>query len=206
MAERKVVGRKIAIVLGAVCIVLAVGLIIALVAYLPQNSQIGSLNAQKAQKDDTIASLNAQIASLNSQIQSQTSQNPSADVTALQNQIDSLNSQIRSMYNLLSLNASAILISNQTFTMEPNSNYTVWDQPDTPLLYAGYVVVQVQSSSNLMYVEMLYDSFGFPFDSTVTVQNGVAAFPVLPGPAVIVLGNTEPNATVTGTISATYHY
>ena len=47
MTEKKVAGQKTAtIILCIVCIVLAIGLVIALVAYLPTTGQIDSLNAQ----------------------------------------------------------------------------------------------------------------------------------------------------------------
>jgi predicted PurR-regulated permease PerM len=56
MSERKVVGRNVAIVLGIICIILVVGLIVAVANY---TSIIKG-------KDDTIASLQNQVGDLNS--------------------------------------------------------------------------------------------------------------------------------------------
>jgi cell division protein FtsB len=208
LAEHKVVGQKIAIALGAACIALAVGLVVAIVFYLPASGQINSLNAQIAQKDQSITALNAQITALSSQVNSLNSQNPTSDQTSMQNEINGLNAQIQSLYNVIYMNASATLVSAQTFTVGPNTTIVVWDQPDTPLLYAGYVTVQVQSSSsNTTFVEMAYDSFGVLYDNVVTIGNeGTVSFPVVPGPVTIVLGNTELNSAVTGTVAASYHY
>jgi cell division protein FtsB len=207
LAERKVVGRRIAIVLCLSCIALAIGLVVALIFYIPASGQIDSLNTQIAQKDQSITALNAQITVLSSQVNSLNSQNPTSDQTSLQNEINGLNAQIRGLYNVIYMNASATLVNAQTFTMDHNTTISVWDQPDTPLLYAGYVTVQVQSSSNTTFVEMAYDSFGVLFDNVVTIGNeGTVSFPVVPGPVTIVLGNTELNSVVTGTVAVSYHY
>jgi len=202
MAERKVVGRKLAIVLGVVSIILAVGLVIALVAYLPASAQVSSLNAQIAEKDQTIAALNLQITSLQNKVTSQSAN--AAQVTTLQNQIANLQAEIADLSNVLYLNATGVLVSAQGFNQEPNTNVTIWDGSQ-PLQYAGYVTVQLQSSSNLTYAEVLYNSFGVAYDNVVTLGNGTASFPVLPGSVVIVLGNND-NVTATGTVMALYHY
>ena len=202
MAERKVVGRKLAIVLGVVSIILAVGLVIALVAYLPASAQVSTLNAQIAGKDQTIASLTLQIASLRNNNTSLSGS--AAQVATLENQIKSLQAQITDLYNVLYLNATGILVNSQAFTQEPYTNVTIWDGSQ-PLQYAGYVTVQLQSSSNLTYAEVLYNSFGVAYDNVVTLGNGTASFPVLPSNAVIVIGNND-NVTATGTVTALYHY
>ena len=210
MAERKVVGRKLAIVLGVVSVILAVGLVIALVAYLPASAQVSTLNAQIAEKDQTIAALNLQITSLRNTITSlnanlANANASTAQVTTLQNQIASLQAENADLYNVLYLNATGVLVNSQAFTQEPYTNVTIWDGSQ-PLQYAGYVTVQIQSSSNLTYVELFYNSLGVVYDNVVTLGNGTAAFPVLPGSVVIVLGNNEPTDRVTGTVTALYYY
>jgi len=202
MAERKVVGRKLAIVLGVVSIILAVGLVIALVAYLPASAQVSTLNAQIAGKDQIIAALNLQITSLQNNTTSQSAN--AAQVATLKNQIASLQAEIADLSNVLYLNATGVLVNSQAFTQEPYTNVTIWDGSQ-PLQYAGYVTVQLQSSSNLTYAEVLYNSFGVVYDNVVTLGNGTASFPVLPSNAVIVLGNND-NVTATGTVTALYHY
>jgi len=79
MSEKKVVGRNVAIALGIICIVLAVGLVGAIANYTSiisgKDSTIATLNSQMTEKDNTISSLNSQINSLNSEIGKLTSQN-----------------------------------------------------------------------------------------------------------------------------------
>ena len=58
MSERKVVGRNVALILGIICVILAVGLIGAVINY---TSVINT-------KDDTIVSLNSQITDYQNQI------------------------------------------------------------------------------------------------------------------------------------------
>jgi cell division protein FtsB len=206
MTEKTVAGRKtITIVLGIVCIALGGGLIIALVAYLPTSGQIDSLNAQITQKNQTIATLNLQISSLNDQIHSLDTEN-SATILNYQNEISSLQQQIQSLNNIVYLNASAVLVQTQEFSHEPNTNVTIWDQPDTPLLNAGYVTVQVESSSNQTFVQAVYNSFGVDYDEVLMLGNGTAVFPVLPGAVVLTLGNYETNDMVNGTVTALYYY
>lgn len=201
------VGRSIAIILGAICVVLAVGMVVALIAYLPAASQIDSLNAQIAQKNQSITALNAQIATLTAQVSSQSGQNSTSNDAILQHKIDQLEAQIDSLNNVLYLNVTGILVSNQQFTMDANTNATLWDQTNEPLIFPGYVTVQVTSSSNTTFVELAYASHGATYDNIVKVgANGQATFPVLPGSITISLGNTEINATVTGTVTVTYIY
>ena len=207
MAEQKMVPRNVAVIIGAICIVLAVGMVVALIAYLPAASQIDSLNAQVAQKNQSITALNSQIAALNAQLGSQSGQNSTSNDAALQLQISQLQAEINSLNNVIYMNASGILVSSQAFSIDPSTNTTVWDQTNTPLIFPGYVTVQVASSSNTTFVEVAYATYGVVYDSVVKVgTSGTAAFPVLPGTIIIGLGNTETNNTVTGTVTATYYY
>jgi hypothetical protein len=208
MSESKAVGRKVIIVLGAVCIMLAVGMVVALFSYLPAADQINALNTQIAEKNQNIATLTAQITSLTAQINSQSGQTSTSNQTYLQNQIDALQGRIEDLNNVLYLNVSSLLVPNQGFMMDANSNITIWEQTDTPLIYAGLVTVQVTAStSSTTFVELSYDSLGVAYDRVINVGNsGTAAFPVLPGAVTISLGNTETNGTITGNIIATYVY
>ena len=203
MTERKVVGRTIAIVLGLVCIILAAGMVVALAAYLPTGAEKDTLTGEIAEKEQTITSLNNQITTLQNTITNLNAN--AAQATTLQAEIDDLEAQIQSLYNVLYLNATAILVNTQTFDHEPSTNVTIWDG-SVPLQYAGYVTVQIESSSNQTHVELAYASHGIVYDSVVTIENGTASFPVLPGSVIITLGNTEPNNRVTGTVTALYYY
>jgi len=203
MAERKIVGRKVAILLGLACIILAAGMVVALVAYLPAVAKVNSLNTEIMQRDQTIATLNLQIASLRNSPNNQTANN--SDTTTLQTEIADLQTQVQSLYNVLYLNATGVLVSTQTFDQEPSTNVTIWDG-SLPLQFAGFVTVHVQSSSNQTFVELTYASYGTVYDNVVTLGNGTASFPVLPGSVIIMLGNMEPTDRVTGTMTTLYHY
>jgi len=71
MSEKKVVGRNVAIALGIICVVLAVGLVGAIANYTSiisgKDNAIASLNSQITEKDSEITSLNLQIGNLTSQ-------------------------------------------------------------------------------------------------------------------------------------------
>lgn len=205
MAERKVVSRNVAIGLSVVCVVLSVGLVIALAVYLPTNTQIESLNAQVAQDSQTINGLNARIAALDSQVSSLNSSN--SNVAYLQRQISDLGQQLTNYENILAFNVSSIFVNNQDFSMDPSTNATIWNQPERSFQYAGYVTVVVQSSSPTTFVELSYNSLGVVYDSVVTVGTSrTTSFPILPGTIIISLGNTEASTTVTGTVTATYYF
>ena len=104
------------------------------------------------------------------------------------------------------MNASVILVETQEFSHEPNTNYTIWDKPETPLTTAGFVTVQVESSSNQTFVQAVYNSFGVDYNEVIMLGNGTAVFPVLPGDVVLTLGNYETNDMVNGTVTALYYY
>jgi uncharacterized coiled-coil protein SlyX len=206
-SQKKVVGRTVAIVLGMVCIVLVAGLVGAIAVYTPM---VNNLESQTAEKDNTISSLNSQISALNSSLNQISSSTSSKDsqIAALNSQVADLNSQISSLMNILYLNASAFLVYNQGVTQDPNASTTVFPPDEqTPLYYAGYVYVTVQSSSNTTYVEVIYFSYGVNYDNSVTVGTaGAAVFPVLPGQILIIVGNTDLETSVTATVTATYYY
>jgi hypothetical protein len=69
MSERKVVGKKVVIILGIICIILAVGLIGAIINYTSilkeKDGVIASLNSQVMSKDAQIVDLQSQIDDLN---------------------------------------------------------------------------------------------------------------------------------------------
>jgi uncharacterized coiled-coil protein SlyX len=167
---------------------------------------VSNLESQIAEKDSTISSLNSQVSSLTSQ------------VLALQAGLDQVNStiedykaaqkayssQIESMSNIISLNVSGPLFVSQSFTLAANTSVTFYTGN---MLYAGYISVSVESSSNTTYLQVAYLSYGVNYNQTVTVgTGGSAAFPVLPGDITVVIGNTETVNVVNGTASATYRY
>ena len=95
ISRKKVVGKNVAIALGIICIVLAVGLVGAIANYTSiisvkdntiasNNSTINSKNSQIADKNNTISSLNTQIQTLTSQ-KNQTQTWLNGNVTSLNN-------------------------------------------------------------------------------------------------------------------------
>ena len=203
MSEKKLVNRNIAIALGLVCIVLLSGLIVVVALGIGGTSDsqtINSLQAQIANKDTTIASLNSQITSLQNSLNNQNSNN-ATDNTA---EIDQLNSQVAYYYSVSHLNESDPMISSQTFTQDPSANTVIWQDA---VNYAGYIAVTAQASSNTTYIQTDYIYSGVNYNQTITVgTSGTAYFPVLPGMLDINLGNMEPTNSNTGTVSAIYYY
>ncbi|MCX8152879.1 MAG: hypothetical protein N3E52_00415 [Candidatus Bathyarchaeota archaeon] len=200
---RKPFDKKVNIVLGLACITLAAGLIGALALYMPLTS---SLERQIAEKDRTILSLNTQILSLNGQITTLNSQ-----VTSLQEQLNQTNesmaalqSAIMTYRSIVYLNESMYLFSVRTITQEANTTTVAYEGE---LIYAGYISIAVESNSTTTYVRIIYYYKEVKYDQNVTVgTNGATAFPVLPGPIQIILGNTERGDTVTATLTARYYY
>jgi len=183
MSEKKVVGRNVAIALGIICIILAVGLVGVVANY---TSIISS-------KDDTISSLNLQITSKDSQISSLNSQ-----IANLQNQVNDLNS-------VINLEKSTVWVDDQTVS-QPAGSYTYWTVSAS---YAGYVSVWVQTSTtDNTYVRVIWSSHGVNYDESITVGvSGTAVFPILPASSIeIRVGNSNWLSGATETVTITYHY
>ncbi len=201
--QKKIFRRTMIIALGLICIILAAGLFGALAVYLPM---VNNLESQIAEKDSTISSLNSQVSSLTSQVlalQADLDQVNSAieDYKAAQ---EAFNSQAKFYDNVISLNMSESLFVDQSFTLAANTSGTIYTGN---ILYAGYIPVSVESSSNTTYLQVAYNSYGVNYNQTVTVgTEGGAVFPVLPGGITVVIGNTETVDDVTGTASASYRY
>jgi outer membrane murein-binding lipoprotein Lpp len=202
--QRKIVSRTMVIALGLICIILAAGLVGAIAVYMPM---VSSLESQIAEKNSTISSLNSQVSSLTSQVLAL-----QADIEQINSTIEdykaaqrAFNSQVESYINIISLNVSAPLFASQSFTLAANTSGTIYTGN---ILYAGYISVSVESSSNTTYLQVAYARvYGVNYNQTVTVGTGGSGrFPVLPGDITVVIGNTEPVDNVNGTASATYRY
>ena len=203
-SQRKVVGKTVAIVLGVICIVLSAGLVAVLAVYLPAANSISNLNSQVAAQNATITSQQQQIAALQ-RILSQPTNNQDAQIADLNARIADLNDYSQNLMSLLFLNASGILVQNQPVSLQANENVSIWNDV---VEYAGYIVVQAQSSSNTTFANVVYTtSYGVNYDEVVLVgTDGAAAFPVLPGLIDVRIGNTETSSTVSATVTARYHY
>jgi hypothetical protein len=205
MGKRKISWKPVSIALVLVCIVVSAGLVGVLAIYLPM---VDDLNTQIEDKNADIATFTMQIGSLNAQVMSlQNSLDQSnSTIENLQEGVETLNLQIQSYLNLLYLNASTYLFS-QTPVSQNTSTYTPLFQD--AIQYAGYVGVNVQSTSNTTYVQALYSSFRVNYNNNVTVGlAGTAYFPVLPGTIEIRLGNTdlEQGDIINATATAIYYF
>jgi hypothetical protein len=203
-SQKKVVGRTIAIVLGMICIVLSASLVAVLALYLPSANSNSQLKSEIAEKNDMINSQNTTIVSQSQQIvalQSSLQQATSGNVE----EIAYLEDYVSELLNVVYMNASSYLLLNQGVALVANESVTVWSDYMT---YAGYVTVQVQSSSNTTYAQVVYSTYGVDYDETKVVGTGGAvSFPVLPASIVEVkLGNTEASSSVEATVTAVYVY
>jgi hypothetical protein len=190
MSEKKVIDRNVAIALGIICIILAVGLVGAIMSY---SSTISG-------KDSTMATLNSQISSLNSQ------------KTSLQNQVDDLN-------NVTHLSKSEIWVNNETISQPANSYWSfstnnatyagyvvVWVQNSTTiqtyvrLFYSTYVTTRVVNGHAYPTPVLYENRIDVGFD-------GTAVFPVLPYSDInIRVGNTDLDNGATEIVTITYYY
>ena len=204
--KRKIGWKPLAIAFVLICIVLAAGLVGAIAVYLPM---VNDLESQVAERDTSIATLTSQVTSLNAQLimlQGSLDQTNST-ISDLQAGIQILNSRIDAYLQILNLNVSTFLFANEPLTGQNPSDYTTLFQD--LLQYAGYVAVDVVSTSNTTYVQLLYSFSELVYNHNVTVAtNGVAYFPVLPGPVEIRVGNTDPSPgdLLNATITAAYYY
>jgi hypothetical protein len=196
--------KTVVIALAVICVILAASLIGVIALYQPNNSQ-----AQLAEKDSTISSLQTQIAVLQSQLSN--TPNASTYVTqiaylnqqlvALNDVLNNTNSELLSLQSIVQLQSSGTLY-NGNFNQEANTTTALWN---TSLDYAGYITVQATSSANTTYVEVSYSYAGANFDYKQTLGiSGTAVFPVLPSEVTVVIGNT--NQTTINSITAAVEY
>jgi hypothetical protein len=184
MSEKKVVGRGVAVGLGIICILLAVGLV-GVFAYYSM-----TLNNKNSAYDDYVSShshSNSDYNSLNSQ------------KTNLQNQVNDLN-------DILNMAKSATWANSETVN-QPAGGYYAWGR--SPVDYAGYLSVWVQTSTTTnTYVRVIWSSHGIYYDQQIGVgSSGTAVFPVLPASSIeIRVGNSNWINGATETVTITYHY
>ena len=213
-SQKMVVNRTAAIAVAIICIILAASLVSVIAVYLPM---VNNLNSQITEKNTEIADLNSEISTLNSQVSSLqasdaqnkgTIQQLNNTVQNLRDLIDNLDAQIEADLNIIYLNASGYLREPTTLTQDANSS-TILTLYADQLEYAGLVRVDVQSTSNTTYAQVIYSSFGVNYDQNVIVGlSGAAYFPVLPGIVAVSIGNTEPTGSdpVNSTVSVLYYY
>lgn len=99
-----------------------------------------------------------------------------------------------------------VLVDHQTIS-QPPSSYT--SCCTFSARYAGYIVVQVHSSTtDKTYVRVVWSSYGVDYDERVNVGvGGTAVFPVLPSSNIeIGVGNSNLFNGATEAITIIYYY
>jgi hypothetical protein len=199
--------KVIVIALSLICIILAASLVGVIAIYQPNGSQ-----AQLAEKDSTISSLQAQVQGLESTL-NQTAkeisyymlQNSSMvkELSDLNYSLTTAYEEVTELQQIVQLNASGSLYEN-SLTQDPNATTTLWNDQ---LAYAGYVVVQATASANTTYAQATYSHSGYNFDYNQTLgTSGTVAFPVLPGAVEIRIGNINQTNSNSVTATVTYYY
>jgi hypothetical protein len=200
MSEKKMVSRNTLLALGIICIILVAGLGGALAYYITdKNNTISVLNSQVSDKDNQISGLND-------------------NVTILQN-------QVKDLTDIIGINKSEVVYNTSNIVTYPPFNGL--DLPATWSYrtvvgdyvldnncgrYAGYVVVQVSSTSNDTYVQRTIIFNDIIFDNQIDVgMNGTALFPVLPakGGGNLLITVSTHNATIkvrATNVIITYYY
>ena len=126
-----------------------------------------------------------------------------SEISALNQQIAATNSQIANSTLIINLVKSVTWVPFQNVTIQ--AGYELgWN---ATALYAGYVSVQVYtSSSSNTKVHVTYSSHGVNYDSTIIVgMGGTAVFPVLP--ATVNVSVINPDTTdATARVNIVYYY
>ena len=129
--------------------------------------------------------------------------NKNNKISDLNQQIISLSSQVADLTSVANLTKSTIWVNFENVSIQAGYE-TVWSRTAN---YAGYVVVQVFSSTTAdSYVRLTYSSHGVNYDNQISVgMGGTAVFPVLPASIQISVGNPGMTA-VTKTVTIMYYY
>ncbi len=197
--------QNLAIAMIMVCIVLLAS-VIGVTAF--HFSTVNDLESLIAEKDISVAALSANVTSLNAQVSSldATVNQYNSTIGDLREAVDILNAINQQYLSLLFLNESSYLVAPTNIIQNASESTLIYT---FSLDYAGYVSVDVESTSNTTYVQLLYSYKEVYYNHNVTVaEDGTAYFPVLPAVIEIWIGNTEmfPGDLVNATVSAFYYY
>jgi hypothetical protein len=166
-------------------------------------TQVNTLTNQLIYKNSTISTIedyyNSLIYVLNTKVH-----DTAIELTTANNQITSLQNQITALNDIGNLSVSTIWVNNQTIS-QPAGSYTTWTRSAS---YAGYVSIQVSSSTISTYANVTYSSHGVNYNSQTNVDaTGIAYFPILPSSSITVaVGNGLMIGNATQTVTVTYYY
>ena len=210
-SQKKVVSRNVAIALGIICIILAVGLV-GTFAYYTMGINIGTSTSGgwENRYNDYVAThshSNDEWNALQYEYKNYKDNHlhTNSEYVSLQDQVTSLQNQVDDLTRTLNLEKTTTWVNDQTVSQVTNW-YTSWTGSTN---YAGYVSVNVQSSTTSnTYVRVIWSSYGVSYDKQIGVgSGGTAIFPVLPTSNVeIRVGNTNLLNGATETVTITYHY
>jgi len=186
--------KSVAIILVVICIVLAASLVFIVV---------NRPSAVSSSDQTSINNLKNQVTELNSQVTTLDKR-----VSDYQAYAASLESEIDEYRKIVALNAYNVIINNQEYTQTADKPISLFnDYTYFYVEYAGYMQVQVESTSSTTYIQVAY-TFNdlLEFNQTFVVgTDGTAYFPVLPGNIAITLGNTN-NEITTATVTLIHYY
>ncbi len=198
MAQESSINMKV-VVLAVICVILIASTVGAFALYLPTQSEI-------AEKDETIAGLNAHVADLEDQVSS--SVGYKSQVTNLQAQLNNLQEEWNAMNasnyryrKIVDLNVLATLTSD-SITQEPHAVTTLWSGT---VDYAGYIRLETESNvtSTNAAVTCVFGDYTFTCNQTLGTEK-VVVFAILPGTITVKIGNIGQAAAVNAT--AVYVY
>lgn len=203
MSEKKTVRRSVAIGLGMICVILVVGLGVAMVYY---TSTIGSVTSDK---DNTIASKDNQIASLNNQIlqKNYTIWEQNNTISSLETQLATLQEQTKDIHILGTGNSPYFFVINVTTYVQASTPHIQAGSGDINASSGGYVIVWVSSDNNSTYVSLFtHVNDTDSYYQTINVgSKGIAIFPIpavpyfIDGYVDVDVGVSAGSATVTWT-------
>jgi len=182
MSQMKIVRRSVAIGLGIICIILAVGLVGVFTYYTM------TLNNKNSVYDDYVSNHS----------------HSNSDYDSLNSQKTNLQDQVNDLTSTLNLAKSETWVTSQTVS-QPAGSYNFWTHSTT---YAGYVTVNVESSTtDKTYIEVLWSAHGINYDNRISVGvSGTGVFPVLPSSVEVRVGNSNFMNGATETVTITCHY
>jgi len=202
----KVTGRNVAIALGIICIILAVGLVGSMVNYTMVTN-----NKDATYRDYTWSHShsNSDYDSLHNAYQNYvaTHSYSNAEYDAYVANHHYTDAEYNYLGDIVNLAKSSVWVDDETIS-QPASSYTTWT-PTFSASYAGYVSVWVQTSTTTnTYVRVIYSAYGVNYDHQIGVgTGGTAVFPVLPSSTIeIRVGNSNLFSGATETVTITFHY
>jgi len=166
-------------------------------------TQVNTLTSQLKYENSTISTIedyyNSLIYVLNTEVH-----DTAIELTTANTQIASLQNQISALNDIGNLSVSTFWVNNQTIS-QPAGSYTTWTRSAS---YAGYVSIQVSSSTSSTYSNVTYSSHGVNYNTQTNVGiSGIAYFPILPSSNITVtIGNGLAIGNATETVTITYYY